>query len=245
LLNCFEQPFRTVDLIELTISSSNHYVDNPKNNLSSLRLPTIFFQSYTSPKTLPDALSQNPIKSNKKMKFIDEESLTNNDMMTVSRYISNISQNTLIDSMFSWEIRYAKNVLQIMKYLAPKLSQPFLIYELDFEMTSFFRYIRWKMLNFYMKHTKRVRFLVERMFGVINLGVSRNNLKKKEIVFYLKITNYPGINATREQMWEGIQGSILTQVEDLLGFAKDVRKISLFYFLAIKFNKIIYLDTGS
>jgi hypothetical protein len=93
-------------------------------------------------------------------------------MLTVSKYISHINENTIIDYMFSYEIRYSKNVLQIMKYLASKLCQPFLVYELDFEVTSFFRYIRWKMLNFYLKHTKRLRILVERMFGIINLGVS-------------------------------------------------------------------------
>jgi len=91
--------------------------------------------------------------------------------MTVSKYISNINENTLIDYMFGYELRYSKNVLQIMKYLASKLRQPFLIYELDFEVTSFFRYIRWKMLSFYLKHTRRLRMLIERMFGIINLGV--------------------------------------------------------------------------
>jgi hypothetical protein len=93
-------------------------------------------------------------------------------MLTVSKYISHINENTIIDYMFSYEIRYSKNVLQIMKYLVSKLCQPFLIYEMDFEVTSFFRYIRWNMLNFYLKHTKRLRILVERMFGIINLGVS-------------------------------------------------------------------------
>jgi hypothetical protein len=92
--------------------------------------------------------------------------------MTVSKLISNLNQNTLIDYMFGYELRYSKNVLQIMKYLGSKLCQPFLIYELDFEVTSFFRYLRWKMLNFYLKHTKKLRMLVERMFGIINLGVS-------------------------------------------------------------------------
>jgi hypothetical protein len=92
--------------------------------------------------------------------------------LTVSKYISDINENTLVEYMFDYNLRYSKNVLQIMKYILPKLSQPFLIYELDFELTSFFRYIRWKMLNFYLKHTTRVRMLIQRMFGIIDLGVS-------------------------------------------------------------------------
>lgn len=94
------------------------------------------------------------------------------DQMTVTRYISKINENILVDFMFSCEMRYANNVLRMMQRLAPKLCQPFLIYELDFQLTSFFRYIRWKMLNFYLTHTLRVRRLIQRMFGIINLGVS-------------------------------------------------------------------------
>jgi len=148
-------------LIELTISSSNSHVDNLNNNLSSLRLPTVFYES-----------SSINLENSIKLEINDEKNLKNNDIMTVSKLISNLNQNTLIDYMFGYELRYSKNVLQIMKYLASKLCQPFLIYELDFEVTSFFRYLRWKMLNFYLKHTKKLRMLVERMFGIINLGVS-------------------------------------------------------------------------
>lgn len=162
MFNYSEKPFRTVDLIELTISTSNMQVDNLNNNLSSLRLPAIFYESSSIQR-------ENSLKLNTN----DEKTLPNNNNngFTVARYISNINESTLIDYMFSYEIRYSKNVLQIMKYLALKLCQPFLIYELDFEVTSFFRFIRWKMLNFYLKHTKRLRMLIERMFGIITLGV--------------------------------------------------------------------------
>lgn len=136
-------------------------------DLSSLRLPPVFYESNS---ISLDALGESSSKSNQENHEYDK----GNDTMTVARYISDINQNTLISSMFDWELRYSKNVLQIMKYLAGKLRQPFFIYELDFEVTSFFRYIRWKMLNFYLKHTKRLRMLVERMFGIINLGVSQS-----------------------------------------------------------------------
>lgn len=135
-------------------------------DLSSLRLPPVFYESSS---VSLDALGErSSTKSNQENLEHDKV----NDTMTVSRLISSINENSLISYMFDWELRYSKNVLPIMKYLAGKLRQPFFIYELDFEVTSFFRYIRWKMLNFYMKHTKRIRVLIERMFGIINLGVS-------------------------------------------------------------------------
>lgn len=159
----------TIDLIELTISSPATL----NSNLSLLRLPTVFHSSSSS-----EILNPNSVK-------LTSDTSSDHKMMTVSRYISNLSENTLIDYMFNCELRYSKNVLQIMKYILPKLCQPFLIYELDVELMSFFRYIRWKMLNFYLKHTIRVRMLVQRMFGIINLGVSEKkkidliNKKKK------------------------------------------------------------------
>ena len=151
----------TADLIQLTVSAATTRV----TNLSSLRLPPVFYESYS---VSPDFLGENSRKSTEQ----NVENNRPNNTMTVARYISDINQNTLISYMFDFEVRYSKNVLQIMKYLAGKLRQPFLIYELDFEVTSFFRYIRWKMLNYYLKHTKRIRMLVERMLGIINLGVS-------------------------------------------------------------------------
>ncbi|CAF0817865.1 unnamed protein product [Rotaria sp. Silwood1] len=212
-LKSAEQSFCTDDLIESTIAASNIQVDNFNNNLSSLRLPTIFYESYSLLETSSDALSENSIKSNTKSNLSNNEdhdhsleNLTNSDTMTISKYISKLNKNTLIDHMFSYELRYSKNVLQTMKYLASKLCQPFLIYELDFEVTTFFRYIRWKMLNFYLKHTKKLRILVKRMFDIINLG----------------ITDYPGANATLKEMWLGVQATIPEDITELVDFAKDV-----------------------
>jgi len=157
--------------IKDTIISSDNYgslsnpttesissTDSLSHHLSLLRLPTVFYSSSSSS-------SLNSINFNNNL------SLSDNNMLTVSKYISNINENRSIDYMFNCELHYSKHVLQIMKYLLPKLCQPFLIYELDFELMSFFRYIRLKMLDFYLKHTIRVRRLIQRMFGIINLDV--------------------------------------------------------------------------
>lgn len=162
-----EQLFRTVDLIELTLSSSNVPLVNLTENLSALRLPSVFYE-ISSPLSSNNSDTQSNGEQNQ---------CSTNDGFTVAKYISTINEMTLIDCMFAYEIRYSKNVLQIMKYFASKLRQPFLIYELDFEVTSFFRFIRWKMYNCYIKHTKHLRLLMERMFGLINLGVNQKLLK--------------------------------------------------------------------
>jgi len=211
MLNGNEPTMRTIDLIELTVSGSKKHVDQLNNNLSMLRLPDIFYES--NPPSTPSGQRSSvasiesfpPSSSSSSSSSSTSTSTSEDEKLTVARYVMKLSENALIDSMFAYEIRYSKNVLAMMKYLAPKLSQPFLIYELDFEVTSFFRYIRWKMLSFYLKHIKRVRNLVERMFGIIHLG----------------ITDYPGSNATVQQMWEAVQAGIPHCVRDLIEFTQN------------------------
>ncbi|CAF2851584.1 unnamed protein product [Rotaria sp. Silwood2] len=183
-----KESFRSSDLIELTISLSNNF----KYNLSFLRLPTVLYslklsETWTNSIKLDDDLSTHT-------------SLENNKM-TVSKYISNINENTLIDYNFNCDVQYSKNILQIMKYLLPKLCQPFLIFEFDFEIMSFFRYIRWKVLQSYLKHTKRVQIHIKRMFELIKHGVNSN--------------------ITYEQMWNDVQVGIAVHINEIIGFVQD------------------------
>jgi hypothetical protein len=142
-----QEKYSYLEMQDMIISSTDSF----SHHLSLLRLPSIFSSSF----------SPNSIVFNHNL------STSNENILTVSKYISTIND----DYIFNYELRYSKNVLQIMKYLLPKLCQPFLIYELDFELMSFFRYIRWKMLDFYLKHTKCLRRLIQRMFGIINHDV--------------------------------------------------------------------------
>lgn len=168
-----EEPVRVVDLIELTVSSTHVDMNELNENLSALRLPSVFHEPHSLTKTFPDVFRPRERRRSDSPIVVDSSTTTGSaqQTMTVSTYISKVNETSLVDYMFNFEVRYSKKVLQIMKYLAPKLSQPFLIYELDFEVTSFFRYLRWKTLNAYLQHTKRLRVLVERMFGIIGLGV--------------------------------------------------------------------------
>ena len=157
-----EQQLNT-QLNDLTISlnsngeSSNSISSSDSINydLSLLHLPTVFY----SPPSI------NSIQIN------NYRSIADDNMLTVSKYISDVNETTLVEYMYNFEIRYSKNILQIMKYLLPKLCQPFLIYELDFELMSFFRYLRWKMLGCYLKHTVQLRQWIQRMLGIIKLDV--------------------------------------------------------------------------
>ena len=245
-----EQPLRTVDLIELTISGSSNCVDHLNNNLSSLRLPNVFYESFPFEETAPGKphVPNSPLNDENQTRKNDNDSAVAEDLrssnsITVSNYISDLNQKCVVDYMFGFELRYAKNVLPMMKYLAPRLSQPFLIYELDFEVSSFFRYIRWKMFNFYLKHTQRIRGWVERMFGIIHLGVSTISCQLKISAFSdVQITDYPGLNATRDQMWTAVQAGIPTHVNEFVAFTRDVRNSFAILLTVNVFSTSAYLE---
>lgn len=209
---------------------SNIQVNNLNCKLSSLQLPSIFYESYSS-----DDSTENSWKSNKKFKLsnLDDddhslENLNNNDTMTISKYLSKFNKNTIENDKFSCELRYSNNVLQTMKYLAPKLCQPYLVYELDFEVTTFFRYIRWKMFNFYSNYTTQLRTFVKRMLNHINLGVSNTNQTYYIInSSLLKVPDYSNYNVTYEQMWVDIQASLPMYISQLFDFAKNVSFVLL------------------
>ncbi|CAF1262508.1 unnamed protein product [Rotaria sordida] len=210
ILQSLKEPFPSIDLIELTLSLSNNF----NHNLSLLRLPSVLYSL---------KLSENWTNS---IKFNNDLSIDNNTQMTVSKYISNINENILIDYRLNCNLHYSKkNILQIMRYLLPKLCQPFLIYEFDFEIMSFFRYIRWNVFKSYLKHTKRLRILIKRMFKLINDG----------------ITNYSDINITYEHMWDGVQASIGVHVNELTGFARDtlgLNELNSIDFIQILNNRV-------
>jgi hypothetical protein len=127
--------------------------------LSFLSLPKIFSQA-------------NQFVSAKAIDSTGFASAINHEQMTVATYISEVSQSISTNDLVACEMRFSNNVIAIMRSLAAKLCQPFLIYEFDFQLTSFFRYIRWKMWNFYQQYTVRIQRLIQRMFGLIHLGVS-------------------------------------------------------------------------
>ncbi|CAF1226885.1 unnamed protein product [Rotaria magnacalcarata] len=205
-----EQSFSISDLFDSAISSSNIQTNQIDDKLSSLQLPSVFYESHALADTYPNGRPQNSMNLlNQRIQLnnntYDDHSLENlqdDDRITML----NLNQNTLTDDKFSCELRYSNQALQTMKYLALKLCQPFLVYELDFEVTTFFRYIRWKMFNFYSNHTKQLQILVEKMFDHINFGIS----------------NYYSHNVTIEQIWMDDQAVIPIDTAQLFDFAKDI-----------------------
>ena len=148
-----QEKMRNVKVQDMTISST----DALSHHLSLLRLPTIF-SSFSSP-------------SPESIEYHNDLFISDGNNLTVTRYISTISENIIVNYMHNCESRYSKNVLGTMKYFLPRLCQPFLLYELDYELMSFFRYLRWKILNSYLKHTTHLRRLIRRMLGIIDLKV--------------------------------------------------------------------------
>lgn len=47
---------------------------------------------------------------------------------------------------------------------------------------------------------------------------------------FFKIHNYPGMNATYEQMWAAIQTNIPTRIKEFLDFAQNVNKEKNLFF---------------
>ncbi|CAF3400289.1 unnamed protein product [Rotaria socialis] len=205
-----EQSFSISDLFDSAISSSNIQTNQIDDKLSSLQLPSVFYESHTLADTYSNGRSQNSTNllhqriqlNNNTYDDRSLENLQNDDRITML----NLNQNTLTDDTFSCELRYSNQHLQAMKYLALKLCQPFLVFELDFEVTTFFRYIRWKMFNFYSHHTKQLQILIEKMFDHINFGIS----------------NYSNHNVTIEQMWIDDQAVMPIDIAQLFDFAKDI-----------------------
>lgn len=156
---CPNELLNFIDSTQCVMSLTNHF----NHGLSLLCVPEVFY-SLSFPKNL-----KNSIKLN-------DDSITNissdDHLMTVSNYISTINKNTLIEYSFNYELHYSKNILHIMKYLLPKLREQYLIFELDVEVMSFFRYLRWKMFKSYLKHTKRVQNLIQQMLEKVNLDVN-------------------------------------------------------------------------
>ena len=123
---------------ELTIKLGNNF----NHNLSLLCLPQIFTSL---------SLSKDWAKSVQYNNDLSTRTSADNNYMTVSKYISKINESSLIDTIFNCKLNYSKNILPIMKHILPRLCQPYLIFELDFEIMSVFRYIRWKVFQSYLK----------------------------------------------------------------------------------------------
>ncbi|CAF3489199.1 unnamed protein product [Rotaria socialis] len=188
-----KQSFDRMNAFDLAIKLGNNF----NHNLSLLCLPQIFCSLSVSKDWANSANYNNDLSI---------RTSTNNNYMTVAKYISKINENSLIDTVVNCELNYSKNILPTMKHILPRLCQPYLIFELDFEIMSVFRYIRWKVFQSYLKNTNRVQRHSQEMFRLTSRGFTR----------------YSNVDPTYEEMWNGVQASIAAHVNELLAFAQQM-----------------------
>lgn len=85
--------------------------------------------------------------------------------------IVTLDRTALINYMTNCEEHFANNVIERMKSIVEKISHPTDCTELDYDESSFIRYLRWKMFDLSNTYNGRTRQLIERMNSMIQLGV--------------------------------------------------------------------------
>ena len=82
-------------------------------------------------------------------------------------------QSTL-NRTVEYQDQFSNNVLERIKGLVTKLSEPITTIELDHEQSSFIRYLRWKIIDLSNTSNGCTRQLIERMNTMISHGVNIN-----------------------------------------------------------------------
>ncbi|CAF0892663.1 unnamed protein product [Didymodactylos carnosus] len=103
--------------------------------------------------------------------------------------------------------QFSANALKRMKNISLKLSNGNVIQELNYEELAFIRYLRWSLYSIFIRFSKHVNELKERMYTLIDLG----------------ITDYPGNNASIEDIYAGIKASIPVHVKNMITNFKRIK----------------------
>jgi hypothetical protein len=99
--------------------------------------------------------------------------------------IVQLNPKALTNYMTNCDEHFANNVTERMKNIVQKISHPTTSTELDYEESSFIRYLRWKMFDLTNKYNGRTRQLIERMNSMIRLRVNNSIL-----MFFFKNNNF-------------------------------------------------------
>ena len=91
--------------------------------------------------------------------------------------IVRLSQLALTHYLGGCEDRFATNVIDMMKGIVVKIAHPTCATELDYEQSSFIRYLRWRMSDLTNTYNNRTKQLIERMNEMIRHGVRRPRRK--------------------------------------------------------------------
>ncbi|CAF3395440.1 unnamed protein product [Rotaria sp. Silwood1] len=124
--------------------------------------------------------------------------------------IVKLNHLALTNYMTNCEERFANNVIERMKNIVTKISHPTTCTELDYDESSFIRYLRWKMFDLSNTYNGRTRQLIERMNSMIHLG----------------ITDFPGNSSSLQDIWAGLTDAIPFHVKNLIAFAREMPAIN-------------------
>ena len=94
-----------------------------------------------------------------------------NDENGNNKRIVTLNLSALTNFMSNCDEHFANNAIERMKTIVQKISHPTMFKELDYNESSFIRYLRWKMFDLNSKYNGGTRQLIERMNSMIHLGV--------------------------------------------------------------------------
>lgn len=103
--------------------------------------------------------------------FTIDETNQNADDDNVDNRIVTLNRTALTNYMTNCEEHFANDVTEHMKKIVTKISHPTSCTELNYEESSFIRYLRWKMFELSNQYNGRTRQLIERMNTMNRLGV--------------------------------------------------------------------------
>ena len=108
----------------------------------------------------------------------DDKRIVSLDTTALSHYMTNCEEH------------FASNVIERMRTIVQKISHPTTTTELDYEDSSFIRYLRWKMFDLANTYNGRTRQLIERMNSMMRLGIE----------------DFPGNSSSLQDIWAGLTG---------------------------------------
>ena len=92
--------------------------------------------------------------------------------------IVQLNRSALTNYMSNCEDLFSTEAIQRVKEIVHVIAHPTTTSQLDYEQSSFIRYLRWKMFDLSNTYNGRTRQLIERMNTMIRLGVNLTRRKK-------------------------------------------------------------------
>jgi len=146
-------------------------------------------------------------KNSFEMNFSIDE--TKNEPIDDPRIVR-LSRLALTHYLGNCEERFTTNVIDMMKTIVTKIAHPTTASELDYEESSFIRYLRWRMSDLSNTYNNRTKQLIERMNEMIRHGIE----------------DFPGQSSSLHDIWAGLTDAIPSHVKNLIAFAREMPAVN-------------------